>query len=415
MIVFVDYKYKGIGGVGQLVTNTVLELNRKGLLAKVYASHDSYEYNRLKDEKANCILIDSEKVKIKHLSSFLDMEDVIFLTHLDNVELLDCLYKINNKIIFYTVHPDTFFIDSRFFSLCNYTSKALQFIALLEKKNALYIMDRTNADAIERRGLELTKPINYLPVPIRIDKKLVRSQNDHPLLRNVTYIGRGNDDWKIYPVIKILQDLNKLEGNYKFTICTDKDVRYKELIDLYVPNNKLIIEYKINLFGSELDEFLIKFSWLHISMGTSALEGAKLGIPTILIDYSKNLFPDNYVYKWLFEADGFSLADEILPNMIMKGRPLEDIVIQLEIDNSYSHIAELCFKYVMDNHSLSTFVDKLNEACKVSEMTVQDYCNSSLTIFLKYIKPPYKYFALFLSCIRKYVNSNRNMGKSSLA
>ena len=72
MIVFVDYLYKGIGGVGQLVVNTVLELNRLDLKAKVYASSSSYEYQRLKEERANCVLIDSDVVSLKQLNNYIE-------------------------------------------------------------------------------------------------------------------------------------------------------------------------------------------------------------------------------------------------------------------------------------------------------------------------------------------------------
>lgn len=391
MIVFTDYKYKGVGGVGQIVVNTVLELNRKGQTAKVYASHESYEYKRLVEEKAECILIDSETAGLKEFATRLDKEDVIFLTHINNNELLKEIKHINNRLIFYVVHPDTFFIESWFFRLFNFKKKALHLISLLDNKKALLLMDRPNKEAIERRGLTLSEPVKYLTVPINVDQTYKRTFDSVNAKRMITYVGRGNDDWKIYPVIKVLSDLNKMSEEYIFTICTDTDKRFKELIALHVPDNKVKIEYKINLFGHALDDFLKINSWLHISMGTSALEGAKLGIPTILIDYSKSLFPEDYGYKWLYEADGYSLADEILPGMTIKGLPLRQMIKEIEFSNGYNTVADQCFDYVLNNHSLDVFLQRVLEACQQTEMTVKDYCNTSLHTFLLYIKPLYTY------------------------
>ena len=46
-------------------------------------------------------------------------------------------------------------------------------------------------------------------------------------------------------------------------------------------------------------------------MGTAALEGAKLGIPTILLDISYKSIKSEYNYRWLYERDGKTLGDNI--------------------------------------------------------------------------------------------------------
>ena len=381
MIVFTDYKYKGVGGVGQIVVNTVLELNRKGQTAKVYASHESYEYKRLVEEKAECILIDSETVGLKEFATRLDKEDVIFLTHINNNELLKEIKHINNRLIFYVVHPDTFFAESRIHSLFGYRQKVLNFINLLDTKKALYLMDRPNVNSIERRGLQLNYPIRYLPVPVKINVAARRSDTNIPSIKKITYIGRGNDDWKIYPVIKILQDLNGLEDCFNFVIFTDTDTRFRNLIKLHIPNNKINIEYKLGVYGQALNDYLVTNAWLHMSMGTAALDGAKLGIPTILVNYSKSLFPKDYVYNWLFESKEYSLGDEIFPDSEFSGQPLSAIVRMLGNRSNYNNISDHCYNYVKKHHSIESFADGLVKACEKSEMRVMDYCNSSFFHF----------------------------------
>ena len=395
MIVFVDYKYKGIGGVGQLVFNTVLELNRKGKTAKIYASADSYEYKRLKQENADFIFINSDKVGLRELSSYIEIDDVIVLTNLSNNDLLNALKIKNNRLLFYVVHPDTFFSTKVFHCFFKYNQRSIELVELLSQKNALCIMDRPNVEAIERKGGILRKPVVYLPVPIRADINDRRYGEKLPNGNKITYIGRGNDDWKIYPVIKVLQDLNRLDRNYTFVICTDSEYRFKELIAKHLPQNAVTIDFKVGLFGHELDKYLLENSWLHISMGTSALEGAKLGIPTILIDYSKSLFPENYVYKWLFESKGYSLADELHPETPVEGKPLIEMINLIQDPASYQRISDSCYNYLVENHSISSFVDRMIDYCEKSEMTIQDYSKTSIAHFYNKLYPYYyKYLVM---------------------
>ena len=47
-------------------------------------------------------------------------------------------------------------------------------------------------------------------------------------------------------------------------------------------------------------------------MGTSAIEGARLGIPTILLDYSYKSINGFYKYEFIYEKEGFSLGKKLL-------------------------------------------------------------------------------------------------------
>src|SRR5205823_7718665 len=57
-----------------------------------------------------------------------------------------------------------------------------------------------------------------------------------------------------------------------------------------------------SLTGRDLQRYLIERVDLLVAMGTSALEGARLGIPTILLDIAYGRVKEGYEYKWLFES-----------------------------------------------------------------------------------------------------------------
>lgn len=59
----------------------------------------------------------------------------------------------------------------------------------------------------------------------------------------------------------------------------------------------------------ELDGMLNDTDLL-LAMGTSAIEGARLGVPTLLLDFSYAPVPSDYVFSWLHRRSGFTLGDE---------------------------------------------------------------------------------------------------------
>ena len=87
-------------------------------------------------------------------------------------------------------------------------------------------------------------------------------------------------------------------------------------------------------------------------MGTSALEFAKFGIPTILLDFSNVSMPNDYVYRWIYLNPvgnlGFNLDDKREDKRY--GIPLEKILIQHKLDNQ--KISEHCFNYVSEFYSI---------------------------------------------------------------
>lgn len=385
MIVFVDYLYKEIGGVGQLVVNSVLALNKKDLSAKVYCSKNSYEYKQLKKTGASFIFINSDEVSLKLLPIFLDNTDVILLTHINNTPLLEQVKKLNVRILFYSVHPDTFFVYNRYMKIFAQKSAALQLVSLLRSKNALVFMDTPNVEGVNRRGGNLClREMDYLPIPIPSCNMVnrIRAKTDNI---SITYIGRGNAEWKVYPIIRVIKDLQKTTKKISLTIITDKTEMFEAMIKQTVPNNHLNILYKTGLSGESLTAFLTDNSDLHISMGTSALEGARLGIPTVLIDYSYKQFPDNYLYKWMFECKGYCLAEDITNITYFEGNTMDHIICSVCDNNMYKDLSLACYNYVQKNHSMETYIEKLVSYCEDTNMTVSDYCKTRFSLNMRWI------------------------------
>ena len=106
-------------------------------------------------------------------------------------------------------------------------------------------------------------------------------------------------------------DLELLASSFSFDLKIIGDGPYlKNLISL-----KSKVSYEIHfeneIKANQLDNYLINNCSILFAMGTAALEGAKLGIPTVLLDISYKKISKEYNYRWLYERDGMTLGENI--------------------------------------------------------------------------------------------------------
>ena len=242
----------------------------------------------------------------------------------------------------------------------------------------MFFMDGPNVKGLTSRGYKLpVNNIKYIPVPGISESRLRRGHHIVGEACRLTYIGRGCEEWKVYPVIKILEDLNTIDMQFSLTILTDVNDLFQSMIMKYVPQNKVIVNYINGLSGKVMEEYLYNNSDIHFSMGIAALDGAKLGVPTILCDASHQKFPDTYKYKWMFEAKDYSLADFINDETEFKGHTMREVLDEIYDDKQYMVLANNCYNFVADNHSIEKTVDSILYAAEESKMSADDYCRTA--------------------------------------
>lgn len=120
------------------------------------------------------------------------------------------------------------------------------------------------------------------------------------------------------------------------------------------------------MLGQSLDDYLVDQLDLLVAMGTSALEGARLGIPTVLLDVSYGPLRGDYRFRWLFEAERFSLADVVGPHSFSPGnRSLETMLTELRAN--YASLSDRTYRYCLANHALPTVAARFEELAPRSE------------------------------------------------
>jgi hypothetical protein len=98
------------------------------------------------------------------------------------------------------------------------------------------------------------------------------------------------------------------------------------------------------------------------------LEGAKLHIPTILLDYSYGKIKGDYRYRFLYDTKNYDLGHKITKKDYSRNNEiLKEIVLSLFSD--YDIHAEKTYQYYLSNHSIEVVMEKFLSKISQSELT----------------------------------------------
>jgi hypothetical protein len=252
--------------------------------------------------------------------------------------------------------------------LRSYYNICQEFTRYIFERDAVVFMDVVNVRTIRKfLDIELIDPL-YVPVSIAGALNMValrEPKNDLRKIIRIAWVGRIVD-FKYYPLLHALEALNelvdKLELSFQITIVGSGDYfsrLNKEVLNL----SKLELIFIENIEPSKLDEFLVGEVDLLLAMGTSALEGAKLGVPTILLDVAYSPISKDYCFKWLYQQYGYSLGNlvddaEMKPN----NSSLQQLILHIQDD--FSGVSTRTFDYFMNHHEIGHSSYRLLDALK---------------------------------------------------
>lgn len=358
-----DFSYMPIGGLSQLAICFSIYY-QKTKPVKIVTKKNSFIYKYCVENGIRFNYYDINE----NYYDFIKDDDILVITYRDYFPMK---LKSNPYVLFWGISPHMFFkwigipFDKKLFN--NAISKLIMKMMLIEinRKKSLYFMDNTCKLATES-NFKIELGWNILPVPILLNENEdfnIRNKN-HPV-KTITYLGRGNEIWKVKPVKYIYECLSKEYStrDFKLIIITDYNKLFEnELCKILVDN--IQVEYINGLYGETLSEYLRKESDLHFAMGLSALEGSKNGLPTINIDGSYNDFPQDYKFRWLFNNYNYSLGNFIHlmnANDYRTGMSIRDIIDLLDDKKKYMEIAKECYNYTVENHSFLKIMKKIDD------------------------------------------------------
>ncbi|MCI5221275.1 MAG: hypothetical protein D3924_00980 [Candidatus Electrothrix sp. AR4] len=243
-----------------------------------------------------------------------------------------------------------------------------------EKKSILF-MDGANFEVYSQLLGCRIKSEYYLPIispTADIGYPNWRTQKASTI--RITWLGRIDKSFKFYSLCRVLEDIKKYASNIQQSITVHVIGEGDGLVEIMHTYNELVsfeITYHGTIDPTELDSFLINHTDILFAMGTSALEGAKLGIPTVCIDAAYSRISNNYLYRWLHETRNYSLG-----YILHEDFPTENTHSFSEIiDQLTKKSKELSFKaysYYSKNHTTQHIVSRFLDYCKDVRLTYDD-------------------------------------------
>lgn len=365
-------------GAAVLILNLIKGLASSGQKVALINFVDGVMHKELIELSGELVeVIDNSEKGMRNFARRLTREDVIVSTHFYSV--FRYFKKANPRFIFYCV-GHVHLLETNRFGRLNFLWLTRMLIRSLKNKKGIFFIE---GDALEKSADLLgisTEGFSILPIPVSFpgcNSFLNRRRRVMDNSLCLTYVGRSVD-WKIYPVRRMIEDLNSssLPITVVFYIVTDDACEFATKLPP-ITNTNLSIRYLENLLPDELNTFLRENSDIHVGMATSALEGAKLGIPTILIDYSFSDFPNGYRYRFLYETPASNMGTDVNEGLEFEGLTMDELLCLAHDERELIRISEHCFEYVRKNHDNRKIARYLID--HVTE------CSSSLSDISRYL------------------------------
>lgn len=271
--------------------------------------------------------------------------------------------------------------------LRSYSTRICRFVRLLDEREAVLFMDAQNlATTEEMLGLKIVAP-QFLPIPAPVAAPRRPIPPGEPL--RVVWVGRIVD-FKAHVLRHALAALDALaasgDGGFTITIVGSGD-HAAWLCDEARRFTALSIEWIDELAPDAVEELLRSHTDLMLAMGTAALDGARLGVPVLLLDIAYGPLHPDYRFRWLHEAQGFSLGD-------IAGRPgaprepgsMAARIAELRVDPR--NLGERTQAHFAANHALPSIAAHLIERayttrCHWGDLTARGLlkCGAVYTLF----------------------------------
>lgn len=371
------FPFRGVGGVSVLFCRIAEHLSAAGL-AKCYLIDYSDGYMATHRDPSLTELIEYPETGKVHISgdAYIVFQAMTPWSIYPNLEIND-----NAKVLFWNCHPLNLIpalpgwrkITSRNTFLARLVlNTALKHFTLKVRRFLLYLLNKNSIVFMDGANLEITRDLlnvkveapDFLPIPAKVNSNIdltVKKLSDKNVIKFV-WVGRIVD-FKYYPLKRFLQDLSIVSGksSIKFELIIVGSGEYidtlaKEVLKLrYKALSIKLIKY---IDTKNLDGFILENADILLGMGTSALEGAKLGVPTLLLDFSYVNIVGAYKYRWVHQATNFNLGEMVgMGNSNVLGNSLQEKIIEFQVCGYQISYREL--EYFLEHHKLSVVSNKL--------------------------------------------------------
>lgn len=273
----------------------------------------------------------------------------------------------NSKVLFFNWHNECLPVLKANMQFSNIQLR--KFMEMVCQNNAEVFCDESHYLVNNEISKCKFKP-NFVPV-IMDKKKCILNNLVSKNSINIAILGRLVKD-KIYSINDLIESTNSLTLNKIINIHIIGDGDAKKLISS--PNNTNVkIKYCGVLVGDKLNEYLTKNIDILFAMGTSVLEGAACGIPSVVVANDIKPYQLNK-FVWLFDIKNGSLgwSPKQIYKCSYKQYNINDILSYLIIDGNKKKLGKKCCDFVRKYFSAEYSTSLLQKYLKATSLTFND-------------------------------------------
>jgi hypothetical protein len=188
-----------------------------------------------------------------------------------------------------------------------------------------------------------------------IDRKIAEIEETVEM----AWVGRIGD-FKVhilnYTILQAAAWAEKLKRKTRFHIIGDGE--FGDILDTIISNNYFSIINVGGLEKNDSDKYTLDHVHILFAMGTSSIDGARVGLPVVLLDYTYTPVKVPYVFRYLHHTKNYDLGHPITDSDCKEGNNSFDILLG-DIVSNYAFISSQCLEYYNVNHSTKETAKKL--------------------------------------------------------
>ena len=299
----------------------------------------------------------------------------------------ELIFHTKTRVVFWSMHQLNFIPNIPFLSKCLIHRKRLHRFLLnhiatdnlkstileLNKKKSLFFIDDSMRKFTEQRlGIALKNPV-FLPVPFEKEKLEKKQPKNNVNEINIGWLGMLYD-FKIHILVYTLKALSEYSKRKKIKInyfIIGKGPKQYLIKINELENEYFKVEFNKLMVGEVLKKFLLANVDIMTSMGTAALDSAKLGIPTVLLDVSYKPIKGNYRFRWIY--DSINCLGAIIDSTYFENGEKSIDRLLKEIEADYKRVSERTRMYCEENHSVGVVGKRFRETIQKSSFKYQDF------------------------------------------
>lgn len=388
-----DYKYiafmypvtSGVmGGVQKLIVSLISFYSRVDVKVRLY----DYDHGLIKQTLDALEVYNYDFVSLEGEHSIIRNKgnEIFILTGSLSIKYPLSFENKNVGVVAWDVYTPEWYNFDKIKKKITFRGLRHDFFKLVYENEAIIFMEESGVNYFNSE-LKNECFSNDKIIPVCLDKEKYRAKpksNYNTSDLCIGYIGRAVD-WKIKPLNFLIDKLEELKingclpVNVKIKVVTNDRQVFSQLLGESRIINVNIVD---NITGSDLDDIIYNEFDMGYSMGISALEIAKFGIPTILADFSKKDFNENYKFRWLLNSTGSSLGQDISNQYDYDESRMSISQILLDYQDNFNHLSGRTREYVETNHSLPCTANKVIYLANKSSLKASDF-NGVYYLFYK--------------------------------